>query len=60
MLNSLPKKLLGAATAKAANRKTWRALHDLDDHMLRDIGLCRSDLFAFRPGDDPRRNPRSR
>ena len=60
MLKSLPKKLLGAATTRAANRKTYQTLHDLNDRMLKDIGLCRSDLFAIRSGNDPRRNHRSR
>lgn len=60
MLKSLPKKLLGAAMTRTANRRTCQTLHDLNDKMLKDIGLCRLDLFALRTGNDPRRNSRSR
>ena len=58
VLESLPKKLLGAATTRAANRKTYQTLHDLNDRMLKDIGLCRLDLFATRSSNNPRRNCR--
>lgn len=60
MLKSLPKKLLGAATTRAENRKAYQTLHALNDRMLKDIGLCRLDLFALRTGNDLRRNGRWR
>ena len=43
----------GAGT-RPTTRKTFRDLQNLDDHLLRDIGLSRSDLPSFHRGYDPR------
>ena len=48
------------ARKTAANRKTYRALCDLSDHELKDIGVSRSDLHAFQLGHDSCIGPRRR
>lgn len=45
---------------KAAARNTYRTLEGLDDRTLKDIGLSRCDLMAFRNIGDLRQGPRSR
>ena len=45
------------AGTKASNRRTYRAIRDLSDHTLRDIGLSRPDVDSYRSGYDPRRGP---
>ncbi len=48
-----PSAFFMAATATLASRlvrrRTLRMLNDLDDHLLRDIGLTRADLANFQP-----------
>ncbi len=40
---------------KRALRQTWRVLHGLSDHTLRDIGLSRGEIDGFDPADITRR-----
>jgi uncharacterized protein YjiS (DUF1127 family) len=40
-----------AYRARAANRRDYRELNGLSDHMLKDIGICRSDLLAIKYGE---------
>ena len=42
---------------RRAERATARYLHELDDHLLRDLGIDRSELMsiAMNPGDTSRR-----
>jgi uncharacterized protein YjiS (DUF1127 family) len=39
-------RLATKVTAWTSNRKALRQLNELDDHMLKDLGLTRSDLVA--------------
>jgi uncharacterized protein YjiS (DUF1127 family) len=43
-----PRALIEAIADAIRFRKTLTKLEELDDHMLRDIGLSRSDLFDLR------------
>ena len=36
--------LASLARQALLRRKVWKALHALDDHMLKDIGISRSDI----------------
>ena len=44
-------------STRASNRKTYRALRDLNNHTLKDIGLSRSDVESYRSGYGPHRGP---
>lgn len=45
------------AGTNAAKRGARRGLRDLNNHLLRDIGLSPVDVETYRSGQDPRRNP---
>jgi len=41
---------------RARRRRTYAELLELDDRMLRDIGLKRTDVFGLRHGRKPDRD----
>lgn len=46
MLTGLQKKWLSPIKARSAKRNSHRLLRELDDHMLKDIGIDRSELLV--------------
>lgn len=49
VLKNLTARLVRAAhaTTRARGRRSARAMMDLDDHLLRDIGLTRADVVEY-------------
>lgn len=56
MLSDLGLKWSRALAARVKRHKPYRPLECLDDRLLRDIGMCRTDLTHVR--DYPFRRPR--
>lgn len=52
-LLSGPTAVIRAMTETMKFRNTLRRLEELDDHMLRDIGLSRNDLMDLRLASSP-------
>ena len=57
MIKTLRSRWRSAYRARTLNRRTNHALNALDDRMLKDIGLCRSDLLALKHFQEPFRGP---
>ena len=51
MITKSPKNWLDSRRERAARRRAYHALCELDSRMLKDIGLTRSDLGSFKNFD---------